>query len=287
MSDLLLALLFGVTQGSIYAAVALGLVLVFGVTDIVNFAYGEAVTLGAFGVILFTPRIGFVMALIVTLVFLALASAALYQGAFRFTMGNHLQGLVLSLGLLLIIQNTELRLFGGATRMGPAPDTILTLPGAGRVALARIIVLVALLVLVAVTYSVLRWSWVGIALRACGSDQFAAATVGLSARRVGLYAFAISGVLAGAAGVAIAAVYPVTPLVGFTFLLKGFIVVIIGGVGSVTGALVASMVLGVFESLGSTYISPSITTVYGLVLMIVVLLVAPNGLFNRAARRAG
>lgn len=287
MSDLLLALMFGFTQGSIYAAVALGLVLVFGVTDIVNFAYGEFVTLGAFGVILFAPDIGFAAALIGTLVVLGLASALLYQGAFKFTMGNHLQGLVLSLGLLLIIQNTELRLFGGATRYGPTISEVVDIPGVGRISVSRIVVFVALLVVVGAVYSVLRWTWVGIALRACGSDQFAAATVGLSARKVGLYAFALSGILAAAAGVGIAAIYPVTPLIGFTFLLKGFVVVIIGGVGSVMGALVASLALGAFESLGATYISPSITTVYGLVLMIVVLLIAPNGLFNRAAGRAG
>jgi branched-chain amino acid transport system permease protein len=287
MSEFLLAVVFGVTQGSIYAAVAVGLVLVFGVTDIVNFAYGEIVTLGAFGVILFAPKIGFAPALIGTVVVLAIASALVYEGAFKFTMGNHLQGLVLSLGLLLIIQNSELRIFGGQTRDGPSVSGILTIPGVGRIGWSRIIVLVALLVAVAVVYSVLRWSWVGIALRACGSDQYAAATVGLSARRVGLYAFALSGVLAAAAGVAIAAIYPVTPLIGFSFLLKGFVVVIIGGTGSVMGALVASLALGVIESLGVTYISPSISTVYGLVLMIAVLLIAPNGLFNRAARRAG
>lgn len=286
VSDLTIVILFGVMQGGVYAAVALGLVLVFGVTDIVNFAHGEIVTLGAFGIILLSPALGFPVALLVTLVAVGIFSALMYQG-FKFTIGNHLQALVLSLGVLLVIQSVMMRQFGTTPRRGPSVDGYLTLFDGARIAWSRVLVLVALIALVAAFAYALKRSWIGVALRACGDDQLASATIGLSARRVGLYAFVASGVLAAAAGVAIAAIYPVTAMTGAEFLLKGFAVVILGGLGSVSGAFAAAMVLGLLESFGATYIDPSLTHVFGFGLMIVVLLVAPQGLFNRKVVRAG
>lgn len=287
MSDLLVVLLFGIMQGSIYTAVALGLVLIFGVTDIVNFAHGELVTFGAFGIILMAPEIGYLPALVLTLVGVGVIAGIMYLGAFQFTIGNHLQGLVLSLGLLLIIQNTMIREYTTIPRRGPSFSGFIDLPGGdARIATVRIVVLALLLAAAAVFYFALKRSWIGVALRACGSDEFAASTIGLSARRVGLYAFVVSGILAAAAGVAIAALFPVTPLTGTGFLLKGFVVVIVGGLGSVTGALVAGVALGVLESMGGRYIDPALTNVYGFVFMIAVLLIAPQGLFNRSVRRA-
>lgn len=286
MSEVIVVILFGVTQGAVYAAVALGLVLIFGVTDIVNFAHGEFVTLGAFGVIVLAPTFGFPLALLMTLVAVALFSAAAYQG-FKFTIGNHLQALVLSLGLLLIMQSVLMRQYGTTPRHGPSLEGYLSLIGGARISWTRIVVLVALVAVVAAFAIALQRSWIGVALRACGDDQVAAATIGLSARRVGLYAFITSGILAAFAGVAIAAIYPVTALTGAMFLIKGFAVVILGGLGSVSGALVAGLALGMLEAVGATYFDPALTNVYGFVLMIAVLLLAPQGLFNRRAVRAG
>ncbi|MGH3761909.1 branched-chain amino acid ABC transporter permease [Actinophytocola sp.] len=287
MSDLLVVILFGITQGSIYAAVALGLVLVFGITDIVNFAHGELVTLGAFGVILFSPVLGVPTAILVTLVVVAVLAAGLYAGGFKFTVGNHLQALVLSLAVLLVVQNLMLREFSTSPRRGPSLSGFVELPGGDRIATTRLLVLVALCLVVVGLAVLLRRSWIGLALRACGDDRVAATTLGMSPRRIGRYAFILSGLLAAAAGIAIAASYPVTPLTGAAFLLKGFAVVIVGGLGSVTGALVAGLAFGVLESFGATYLSPSITNVYAFVFMIVVLLVAPRGLFGRKVGRAG
>lgn len=286
MSQFMIVMTFGVMQGAVYAAVALGLVLIFGVTDIVNFSHGEMVTFGAFGAILLTPAVGFPLAMLITLVGIVALSAFLYQG-FKYTIGNHLQALVLSLGLLLIFQSIMMREYGTTARNGPTVDGYLSLFDGTRIAWSRIVVLVGLLALVAFFAVALKRSWVGLALRACGDDQLAAASIGLSARRVGLYAFIASGVLAAVAGIAIAAIYPVTALTGAQFLLKGFAVVILGGLGSVSGALAAGIGLGVLESLGATYVSPAITDVYGFVLMILVLLIAPQGLFNRRMVRAG
>jgi branched-chain amino acid transport system permease protein len=287
MSTFALVLIFGITQGAIYAAVGLGLVLVFGVTDIVNFAHGVFVTFGAFGVILLTPHVGFVPALLITLVGVALAASVVYLGGFQFTIGNHLQALGLSLAILLIVQNLMINKYSTAPRQGPTIDGLVPLFGGAKVAAVRFVVLGLLVVAVALIYLVLKKSWIGLALRVCGDDGFAASTIGLSVRKVGLYAFAVSALLAAAVGVGVAAINPVTPLTGTEYLLEGFVVVIIGGLRSVPGALVAGIGFGIIEGMGSQYISPAYTNLYGFVLMIGVLLVWPNGIFNRAARRAG
>lgn len=102
-----------------------------------------------------------------------------------------------------------------------------------------------------------------------------------------MYAFVVAAVLGAIAGITYASVFPVTPFIGVDLLLKGFVVVIIGGLGSAPGALVAAIMLGVLESLGIRYFDPTLGDAYGFVLMIIVLLMAPQGLFNRKAVRAG
>jgi branched-chain amino acid transport system permease protein len=262
-------------------------VLVFGVTDIVNFAHGVFVTFGAFGVILLTPHLGFLPALLATLAGVCLAAVVFYLGGFQFTIGNHLQALGLSLALLLIIQNLMIGEFSTSPRQGPTIEGFIPLVGGAKVATVRVVVLALLVLAVTVIYLVLKRSWVGLALRVCGDDGFAASTIGLSVRKVGLYAFAVSALLAAVAGVGIAAINPVTPLTGTEYLMKGFVVVIIGGMRSVPGALVAGVGFGIIEGLGAQFISPAFTNLYGFLLMIVILLMWPNGIFSRAARRAG
>lgn len=286
MSDLFVVLLYGVMMGGIYTLVGLGLTVVFGVTHILNFSHSEFVTMGAFGVVLLTPGWGFFPAVLMTLAGLAIFGALLFLGAFRRTIGNHLQGLALSLGLLLFLQNFLLRQLSGNPRRGPRVTGYIEIFD-NRIPVGRLIVLGVTFVVVAVLAVALKKSWVGIALRATGDDGFASSTIGLSARRVGMYAFVVAAVLGAIAGITYASVFPVTPFIGVDLLLKGFVVVIIGGLGSAPGALVAAIMLGVLESLGIRYFDPTLGDAYGFVLMIIVLLMAPQGLFNRKAVRAG
>src|SRR6201995_2442408 len=105
MSGFLIVLLYGIMQGGLYCLVGLGLTYTFGVTRILNFAHGELVTIGAFAAIVLSPHLGVALAIAVAVVIVAGISAVLYLAAFRFTVGNYLQGLAVSLGLLLVIQN--------------------------------------------------------------------------------------------------------------------------------------------------------------------------------------
>jgi branched-chain amino acid transport system permease protein len=284
---LLLTLFLGVMQGGLYTLVGLGVTLTFGVTHILNFGHGEFVTIGAFSFITLAAVVGAGAALPLSLLVAAVISALIYLVGFRRTIGNHLQGLAFSLGLLLFSESLLTSTFSATPRTGPRIDSTVTLIGQEQVPVGRIVVIAVTLLVVIGTALALKRTWIGLALRACGDGEFAATTLGLSARRVGLYAFVVAGVLAAIAGMCIASVVPVTPATGLAFLLKGFVVAIIGGLGSAGGTLVAGMLLGVFEALGTRYVDAGLTNAYGFVLMIVVLLIAPGGLFNRKVVRAG
>jgi branched-chain amino acid transport system permease protein len=284
VGDLIVVLLYGLVQGSIYVLIGMGITLTFGVTHILNFAHGELVTLGAFGVILMAPQIGVWPAVLVTLIGVTLLSGLAYQAAFRFTVGNHLTGLMLSLAILLVAENYLSLRLGTNPREGPSISGIITIAGS-RIGAARLVVLAVMIPVVGAVWLTLKKTWVGIALRACSDDPLAAASVGMAAKRVGFYSFAVGGALAAIAGVAMSTVLSVTPQIGASFVLKGFVVVIIGGLGSPLGAVVAGLGLGLFESFVTRYVDPSYTTIYAFALMIAVLLVAPEGLFNRKARR--
>jgi branched-chain amino acid transport system permease protein len=213
--------------------------------------------------------------------------ALVYLLGFVFTIGNHLQGLAFSLGLLLFTENIFLELFSSIPRNGPRVDGTLALLGGEQIAWSRVVVIITTAALVTVAAIALKRTWVGLALRATGDDRFAASTLGLSAKRVGLYAFLVAAVLAAVAGMCIASVSPVTPAIGESYLLTGFVVAIIGGLGSPEGVLMAALLLGIVEALTSRYIDPSMTSVYTYSLMVVVLLALPQGLFNRKVVRAG
>lgn len=287
MDALLLTLFLGVMQGGLYTLVGLGVTLTFGVTHILNFGHGEFITIGAFAFITLAAAMGTWLALPLALIIAALVSGVLYVVGFRRTIGNHLQGLAFSLGLLLFAESFFSSVFSDTPRTGPRLTGTITLVGQQQVPASRLVVIGVTLLVVIGTALALKRTWIGLALRACGDGEFAATTLGLSARRVGLYAFVVAGVLAAVAGICIASVIPITPATGLSFLLKGFVVAIIGGLGSAEGALVAGLLLGVFEALGTRYVDPGLTNAYGFVLMIVVLLVAPGGLFNRKVVRAG
>ncbi|GEL25334.1 branched-chain amino acid ABC transporter permease [Pseudonocardia sulfidoxydans NBRC 16205] len=287
MDALVTTILLGIMQGGLYTLVGLGVTLTFGVTHILNFAHGEFITVGAYAFVLFAGAVGAGLALPLALLVAGGIAALLYVVGFRRTIGNHLQGLAFSLGLLLFVEAFMMRTFTATPRSGPRIEGTVALIGQEQMPVGRLIVIGVTVVVVVVTAFAMRRTWIGLALRACGDDEFAASTVGLPAKRVGLYAFVVAGVLAAVAGVCIALVVPITPLTGLAFLLKGFVVAIIGGLGSIEGTFVAAMMLGLLEALGTRYVEAGLTNAYGFVLMIVILLVAPAGLFNRRQVRAG
>lgn len=290
MIDLLLqTIVNAIYSASFIALIAVGLVLIFGVLGIVNFAHGELYMLGAYCVLYLymMQELPYFVALGLAAVVLAVFGLLIERVLFRPMLDNPLGGLIISLGLLLILQAGVAMLFG--VRMEfitePWPGSVNLFGVAGpSIGIQRLILIAAAVILLSALWLFLhrtRWGW---ALRACAQDPEAAALQGISIRSVSRVAVVIGAVLAGVAGgLAVPLVSP-TPYMGHSVIVSAFIVTIVGGLGSVQGAVVAAILFGFVHTFVTTYGGGVLADIVGLVLMLVVLMVKPTGLFGKAER---
>jgi branched-chain amino acid transport system permease protein len=279
----------GLMIGSIYALVALGLTMIFGLLGILNFAQGQLLMLAAFAVYLLSGLgLGFGVSLALAVLIVASIAVVLESVVFRPVEGLEISGLIVSLGLIGIIENVALAVFGTDFRSLPV-----SFPGAFVVAgvvliKQRLFIFTVCLLIVAALFGFLRLGKWGLAMRATLQNRDAAALVGIPSRRIVTLTFGISGALAAVAGGLMGTVFPVEPLMGNDVLLKGFIAVILGGAGSPVGAVLGAAILGVTEAVGGGYTSGTYQDVFGLAMLILVLLVRPRGLLpDRQVERAG
>jgi branched-chain amino acid transport system permease protein len=286
----------GVVIGSTYVLVAVGLTLIFGILGVVNFAHGEFYMIGGYaGIVAITvlklpvlPAIAFV--LVVAAVVGIAAEAILHK-----PMKNHdaTSSIISSFGLAVALQNAALVV------MGPQPQrlnldvskipVLSSLPtdfGPVFLPQQRLLIPIATVLLIAVLYVVLRYTWTGRGLRAMAQHATVARLCGVRVERVAIVTFITGAALAGTAGMLMSSVFFVYPIVGNMIALKAFTVVILGGMGNVAGAAVAGLLLGITESLTSAYISNAMRDIVGFVFVILVLLFRPQGLFGKAVERS-
>ena len=275
----------GVVLGSIYALAALGFTLIFGAARVVNFAYGAQLMLGGFATLLLTQEAGlpFFAGLLIAMAVMAAASALMFFVFVRPVLARGaLPVLLVTTGLLYMLRNGAVILFGtdpqqidmdidGVVEFG---DVIITDQ--------RLVVVAVLLVLVLALYLVLYRSRIGKALRAVAQNRAGAEAIGLNVDRVMAFAFAVSGALACAAGGLLGAIYAAEPGMGDLPLLKSFTIVIFGGLGSVPGAIVGGLVMGIVETLTGSYLGFAFKDVSAFVVLLAILLVRPAGLFGRS-----
>lgn len=270
----------GLMVGGLYATVALGITLVFGLVGIINFAHGQLVMLGAYTAFYAVAAgWGFWSGLGLAILAMAALGALLELAVFRHTLTNPMAGLTVSLGLIMVIENLA------AAAFSPDPR-FLDPPFPGRVELGplafpaqRLLVLALATALVGAFWLFLQKAPMGKAIRAMAQNRLGAALVGVRIGRVSLLIFAIGSGLAGAAGALYASLFAISPFMGNAPLMKGFILTVLGGLGSVPGAIVAGFLLGLAESFGSRYFLASFRDGYGFVLLILTLLFLPRGLF--------
>jgi branched-chain amino acid transport system permease protein len=281
-------LLNGILMGVIYALVAMGLSLIFGVLEIVNFAHGEFYMLGAMLAYFLTASWGFgywpTIAL-VTLTGLALGYV-LYEGL-RLALrgGGFERSILLTLGLSMVLQNGAVFLFTTTPRMmNSAISYSNVFVGGLRLPVARLYALALGLAAFCVLYLTLYRTRVGKAMRGVAQNRDAALMVGIDPRVVSRLAVAIGIGLSGLAGAALAPVYAVHPLMGFSFVFKAFAIIIIGGLGNVSGAAIAAVMLGIIESLAGGFLPLALADAIAFISMILVLLLKPQGLFGRGVR---
>lgn len=280
------ALTNGLIVGLLYLLMAIGFTLVFGVMRIANFAHGEFYMLGAFMAYFGVTRFGlpYTLAVLVAFVltlFLGWLTEVVVLKPFR---GDELNGLIATLGLGMIIQNLALMGFGPDPQsMPPAAEGVI-MAGGIVLPLSRLyVVAFSCLVLVAL-YGFLMHSRGGRALRAVVQDMEIATAQGIRSNMVYPLGFGLGVALAAIAGALMAPVFSVSPFIGSAPLFKAFIVVVLGGLGSIGGAVLASLLLGIAESLGSTFFDGSVADMMIFALVILVLVIRPTGLMGRAER---
>ena len=292
----------GLIFGLIYALIALGLTVVFSIMRVVNFSHGEFYMLGGYTLYALTAGAAalFSLPLVVpTIVALPLAMAvvamfgvAVERGLLRPVYTVRMDrpeeyAIILTFGLSLFLQ------YGALTTVGPYEMT----PGSfwegskhilGDLYLAgdRLFAAGTSALLIGATLFFIYGTWTGRALMATAQNRVGATVVGVNPVRMNVIAMALAGLLAGAAGSLLAPVFLVYPDVGQIPVIKAFVIIVLGGMGSIPGAVVAALILGVVESLASVYISVAYRDVFAFLVLIGVLLFRPHGLFGQKERRA-
>jgi branched-chain amino acid transport system permease protein len=287
-SFLIQLLINGLVIGVIYALIAMGLSLIFGVLEIVNFAHGEFYMLGAMAAYFLTTNLGigyWPTIAIVTLGALCIGYV-LYEALLVSLRGESFErSILLTLGLSMVLQNGAVFLFTTTPKMIQSAYTYSNLVmGEVRVPVLRLFALGLGLAAFAVLYLVLHRTRIGKAMRGIAQSRDAALMVGIDPRAVARLAVAIGIGLSGLAGAALAPVYAVHPLMGFAFVFKAFAIIIIGGLGNVSGAAIAAVALGVLESLIGGFLPQVMVDGLAFGSMILILLVRPEGLFGRGVR---
>ena len=279
----------GVTIGVVYALIAIGLTLVFGILGVINFAHGEFYMIGAFLTYTLTVRLGleYFLALALTIAGGGAVGLLAERLAVRPLKDRHMFTVVLStLGLSIFLENGALLVWGPDPReielaWGSRPLLI----GGVVITFLRVAVLgTAAALIVALTWFIRRTTW-GMAMRAVAANRDAAALMGIPVDRVYAITFAVGSALAGVAGGLLGAMFTIEPTMGEWAVVKAFSVVIMGGMGHVPGAVLGGIILGVAESLGAGFLpgGTSYKDGIGYAILILVLLYRPQGLFGRGA----
>jgi branched-chain amino acid transport system permease protein len=278
----------GLVVGVIYALIAMGLSLIFGVLEIVNFAHGEFYMLGAMGAYFLATNLGlgYWSTVAVVTVGALCVGYVLYETLLVSLRGESFErSILLTLGLSMVLQNMAVFLFTTTPKMLQSAYTYSNVAfGAVRVPLLRVFALGLGLAAFGALYFILYRTQPGKAMRGVAQNREAALMVGIDPRAISRLAVAIGIGLSGLAGAALAPIYAVHPLMGFSFVFKAFAIIIIGGLGNISGAAIAAVLLGMLESLIGGFLPQVLVDGLAFAAMILILLIRPQGLFGRGVR---
>lgn len=280
----------GASLASLYLLAALGLALSFGLMRVINMAHGEMLMLGGYLAYLTLQVVpgplGIVVAMPVAFVGAALVGALVQGALIRRLSARPLDTLLATWGASLVVQQGARDIFGAIGVEVRAPEWL-----GGGVALGAVllpttrlfIILVALLVLGGLGL-ILRYTRVGLLVRAVNQDRMMASACGIDAGRVDLAVFCLGSGIAGLAGVMLALLGPVTPNVGQSYIIPAFLVVVMGGLGSIVGACVAAVVLGLFVALAQVFVDVSVAQMLLLIFVVLFIQIRPQGVVSVKSR---
>ena len=288
--QVLQVLISGISQGCIYGLIALGFVLIYKATETVNFAQGELMMLGAFLGLTATAGMGlsYWAAIPVALIGMALVGLLIERATLRPILGQPAFAVVIvTIGLGYVARGavTMVPFWGTETHTLPAPfrDKIIR-AGELVISMEHVVIIAATMLLCAVLFLFFRYSRIGIAMQAASQNQLAAYYMGIPVRRLNGFIWAISAAVAALAGVLLAPITFVHVNMGFIGL-KAFPAAVVGGFGSLPGAIVGGLIIGVVESLAGVYLPEGFKDVAAYVVVLAMLMVKPTGLFGESERK--
>ena len=281
LEEIIIQTINGIVVGMILALVASGLTLIFGIMDVVNFAHGELFMLGAYvGVVTLAATGSFWLALVVAAIVVAALGAAIHVTTLRPLLGRDpLNTILATFGLSLVLQNYALWQFGPVPRKIQEPITghfdlfYLEYPW------YRLMIALLSAAIIAGLWLFLKFGTYGIWIRATTQDRVMAQAMGIPVPRVLTVVFAIGAGMAAASGVLFGPLVGVNHAMGLDWVLKAFIVVVVGGMGSLGGSIAASIFISLLEAYASIWVSPAQAVIVSFVVLILTLLFRPTGLF--------
>jgi branched-chain amino acid transport system permease protein len=288
LSTLLQAIVGGLLLGGVYALLAAGLTLIFGVMRVINFAQAEFMMVGMFATYVLATGLGIDPLLLALPAggVLALLGMAVARGLLeRVPRGDHNAQLILTLGVSLVLQNLMLVVFGPTPRpvVRPYTNSYWT-PFDLFINEARLFACLASLVIMIALYLFLTRTWTGRAMRATADDPLAAGGVGINVRRTHVLAFMVGTGLAGVAGALIVTFTAAAPSIGNDFIIIMFLAIVLGGLGSVAGATLGAFVVGLAQSISGLLLPLQLQNVMLFAVFVLILLVRPQGLFGLRQR---
>jgi branched-chain amino acid transport system permease protein len=283
----------GLAVGGIYALIALGYTMVYGVLKLINFAHSDLFTLGSYlGLTLITswllsglgPLWGTVLLALMVMGMIALMGALLDRAAYRpLRESPRLSAVVSALGASIFLQNAIMLVYGARNQVYPQnilPKMALSAFGI-QIPLVRILVLCVSLTMMGALYFFIQRTRIGTAIRAAAIDQGAARLMGIDVNRVILMVFMVGPAMGGAAGLLVGLYYgQINFTMGWAYGLKAFTAAILGGIGNIPGAMVGGLLLGVIESLGAAYVSLAYKDAIAFLVLILILILRPTGLLG-------
>jgi branched-chain amino acid transport system permease protein len=282
LATLAQSILNGLAAGWIYVLIAVGLTLVFGIMNIVQFAHGEVYMLGAYASYYFLKVCGFSFweALPITTLLIGLLGLVLERFFFRPFRGRFEQSIIVAIGLMLLLQTVAVVGFGTSTKTMPSIiPGVLTVSGI-TLSRDRLLAILIGIVLVSALFLLIQKTKIGQAMVAVSQDAYAASLQGIDVNRISAVAMAVGCALAAIAGSLMGSIFSTNPFMGTLAITKGIAVIILGGLGSIPGAVAGGLILGLIDGVVPPLLSTTMAAIFGFVVIIIVLLLRPRGLFG-------
>ncbi|MEW6375994.1 MAG: branched-chain amino acid ABC transporter permease [Thermodesulfobacteriota bacterium] len=284
MNEFLMYLTNGIVMGVINALSAIGVSLIVGIMRVINFAHGELYIFAGYFSYHLSVSLGIppLMAMPLSIFFIFLIGIGIERTLIRPTYGDEMYSLIITFVLSIVLQNVALLVFGPYPNKPPnivnGATHILGLFYYGNQRLLSFIISIGILLFI---FYLIKKTWFGKSLRAVSQDRVMASLMGVDHYRINMLSFGLGAALAGAAGVIIAPIFPVTPTGSTAVSLTAFVVVVLGGMGSLKGCIVGGLMLGIIENLGAAYVSTMYRHIFGFVILILILVFRPWGLYGQ------